>query len=373
MPAGHTIQTMKEIAIKQNGLCLSQVYYNIYTKLKWKCQLGHTWETKPKYILNGSWCPICKDTKLKIEFFKNYAERKGGKCHSTKYLNIRSKLEFSCKDRHYFEMSGEQIRKNQWCMKCSILEKSLGIKEFQKIAQSRGGKCLSTKYKNGHDKLKWICKEGHTWEARANAIKRGVWCPQCHVYYYEELCRTTFEQLFNAKFPKSKPPWLINSRGNKMELDGFNKNLQLAFEYNGEQHYKTLKFHKGKIDLERRKKDDSLKRKLCKENKIKLITITYKDNIKELPNLLEKKLKNLFEINYKIDINFNKVFEHKSKLDELKSIAANKGGVCLSDKYINVNTHLTWQCSNGHVWKAIPKTIKNGHWCMKCHLNKSKR
>ena len=39
------------------------------------------------------------------------------------------------------------------------------IEEMQKLAEERGGKCLSKKYRNRYSKLTWQCKEGHQWDA----------------------------------------------------------------------------------------------------------------------------------------------------------------------------------------------------------------
>jgi hypothetical protein len=56
----------------------------------------------------------------------------------------------------------------------------------------------------------------------------------------------------------------------------------------------------------------------------------------------------------------------KLTIDEMQQIAKEKDGKCLSTEYINIHTHLLWECSNGHKWKAIPKSVKRGTWCPIC-------
>lgn len=54
-------------------------------------------------------------------------------------------------------------------------------------------------------------------------------------------------------------------------------------------------------------------------------------------------------------------------LKTMQELAKNKGGKCLSSKYINAQTHLLWQCKEGHKWEATPHKIKNkGTWCPHC-------
>ena len=50
----------------------------------------------------------------------------------------------------------------------------------------------------------------------------------------------------------------------------------------------------------------------------------------------------------------------------MRRIAAKRGGKCLSKKYINAKTKLSWQCREGHQWHALPDSVKHGHWCFQC-------
>jgi len=56
----------------------------------------------------------------------------------------------------------------------------------------------------------------------------------------------------------------------------------------------------------------------------------------------------------------------KLDIGEMNEIAAARNGRCLSEYYINAKSKLTWQCNIGHIWDAIPDAIKFGTWCPHC-------
>lgn len=127
-------------------------------------------------------------------------------------------------------------------------------------------------------KVWWICAKGHSWLAKiANrtSIKNG--CPVCSVSKRETEVRSVFEKILNTSFPKSKPPWLVNPETKKqLELDGFNSDLNLAFEYDGEWHYLPALKNSNHIDeLIKQKKRDAIKDILCKQNQIVLVRVPY--------------------------------------------------------------------------------------------------
>src|SRR6185295_4366680 len=102
---------------------------------------------------------------------------------------------------------------------------------------------------NDFDVYLWLCKNGkHQWYAPYKTQKRKFeWCPLCFHFKGEQSARYIFENLLGKKSPSCKPSFL-----NGMQLDGYNEELKLAWEYNVVQHFsENPMFHKqGKIDLD---------------------------------------------------------------------------------------------------------------------------
>ena len=53
-------------------------------------------------------------------------------------------------------------------------------------------------------------------------------------------------------------------------------------------------------------------------------------------------------------------------LCDMNDFVKERGGVCLSDRFIGIMHKYEWKCSQDHTWKARWKSIKEGTWCPKC-------
>jgi hypothetical protein len=312
---------MQQIALSRGGQCLSSEYKSANNKLRWRCSMDHEWEATASSVQNkGTWCPICCYDKvsstlsLGLEEMQTLALERGGDCLSTEY--------------------------------------------------PRGNK----------KKIRWRCSEGHEWESTPAAVKHaGQWCPICSTGLGERFCRGMFEAIFSETFSKARPDWLRNSRGNLMELDGYSEILGLAFEYHGVQHYKTTNFFHRKSPLERRIQDDIEKKRLCEKNGVILFEIPHtverallQQFIYERCSALAVPIKEIPSINLaKVD------YYPKRRLAEMQEFAALRGGECLATHYVTIVTPVMWRCSQGHIWSCKFHYIKNkGQWCPECAGNK---
>ncbi len=94
----------------------------------------------------------------------------------------------------------------------------------------------------------------------------------------EAKCREVLEEMFGVPFPSvMNLPWLRNPKtGRHLQLDCYNADLGLALEYHGHQHYEFPNhYHKSKQEFEAQVYRDTIKRQLCDQNGVYLITVPY--------------------------------------------------------------------------------------------------
>ena len=270
-----TIERMKCFAATKGGFCDSEEYLGLKTKLRWRCRRGHCWSARPTNLIHsGQWCPECAgNQRLGLVKMQSVAAQRGGKCISESFKSTVCKMQWECSCGFRWYATPKNILKGRWCPKCSG-RLSPCIEDARHLALSRGGVCLSKHVSRTSQTLQWQCKKGHQWHASFNNVKsRQSWCPHCREWKREEECRSIFESIFNCGFPKARRVF-----GTRLELDGYNSELKIAFEYNGEQHYKTGKlFNTSEEELRKSQTRDRQKLSLCRDNGVLLVVVTYKD------------------------------------------------------------------------------------------------
>jgi len=325
-------------AEERGGRCLSTEYVNATTKMKWECSQGHIWEAISSSVINNNrWCKICADIKNGekcrlnngLEKCQKRAEENGGRCLSTEYLGAHKKLEWKCSEGHTWEATASSvINGNKWCKKCSDKRVAKantlkdGLAKCQKVAEDKGGRCLSTEYLGAKIKLEWECHKQHTWDAIPDNVVRGIsWCPKCA---YERI-------------------------GESLRLkDGLEKCQKIA-EANG-----------GRcLSTEYITNDTKLKWE-CSQGHIwettPLIVINSNGWCKKCSD--------------------KKMAEDRiltNGLERCQNVAKSRDGKCLSTEYLGAKIKLEWECHKQHTWRATPDTIiNNDTWCPHCTNSVSK-
>lgn len=340
-----TIDVAQHVAEERGGRCLSTSCLNSHDRLTWQCHQGHVWEALFYAVKNGGdWCPICPVAVLESLALTLVKSRGGSVLSGLPTTSKRTKLLLLCAAQHKFERCIYNLQMGAWCPQCT---RGWADREYcERLAESRGGAFLS-QFDSPTAKYRWRCGEGHEWLATprycaltwcatctqlqrgSKALKRFIdhiegfagrcdantwlgsghryqvtckyghsfaltpnelrsskWCPVCRCLR-EEICREVLERLTGEEFPRCRPAWLIGQSGRRLELDGYSEKLRLAFEYNGAQHYKRVRFYfpsnsgvkqsmKLTLDgFEQQQKRDAHKRRLCDEQGVDLIVVPY--------------------------------------------------------------------------------------------------
>ena len=312
---------------------------------------------------------------LMIDRLQAIVAVKSGWFNHSEYKNKRTPVTFKCNEGHVWRTQAQTVLRGSWCRICWEKNKAGkhlkldGLKQANEIAVARQGQCLSVEYTGANLPLHWSCINKHQWFAALSDVKRGTWCPHCSGGVRERLCRYYIEEITQFKFPKAKPSWLKNERGNLMELDGYCEQLSIAFEHQGEQHYRAIKhFNRRDETLAQRQEDDQKKRNLCNSNGVDLIEVPFDVDENDLHEWIKNyisKIRPSLALSGDVE---RKNYVPSNELSELKEVARNKGGECLSDVYQGTQGSHEFRCSDGHVWTTTASLIKQGTWCPVCKL-----
>lgn len=360
----------------RGGTCLSKEYINARSPMVWECAKGHQWQATLGKIRSGQWCGICRREiaanrlRLTMSDVQARAAEKGGRCISTAYGGTAgTPLEFECGAGHRWWASPNTIQRS-WCPHCA--GKIVTLDDLKAIANARDGYVVSDQYFGDNRRLLWRCSLGHEWRATPGSIKSGCWCPQCSAGLGERLCRTAFEAVFEADFPSSFPEWLRLGGRTKWQLDGYCEALSIAFEHHGTYHYRVDGvYSKDEAALLKRQHDDRKKADLCRLNGVTLLTVPEVPRLLPIEQLVpfivrEAQAAGLLVPNPHVVPEWNKAYSQRDPVKMLQEIAAQKGGVLLSEHYFGSGKPLAWRCNRGHEWWANPNSIQQGTWCPYC-------
>jgi len=262
--------------------------------------------------MSGNGCRECKKERLSNEFRQNIdlLIEDFKKIHDSKYdysliskenyKNNLSELPIICNVHGVFFQTAGNHKSDHGCPKCQIekranlkrnkLEDIIAILEMIHGTDKYDFSLISEQnYKNRKSKVPIICKEHGIFYKSFDDLSKMTNCPRC--LKVSKLEQRTEKWLIDNHFDYEKQKRFGDCKGikNKLPFDFYISKLNLNIECDGRQHYEPVQFGGCSIQkalecFEIIKTNDSIKNKYCLDNNIKLLRISYKDNLIEKLN-----------------------------------------------------------------------------------------
>lgn len=297
-----TLDFVKNFCNKKGGKCLSNEYINSYTKLSFECKRGHKWKARFDTLLYyDCWCRKCQLIELHDKMYKTickFVKSKNGTVLISRkdYINSNMLIPVRCKNGHTWNMNyGNSVILGRWCPICNggVL---LNEHQKDKLRKEIISKLFSLKYslksplssiKSCESKFNVSCDKNHIFTTSLSRLRSSRRCPFCEDSVGERYFRLSMQKLFASDFNTVRPKWLKINQG-RCEIDGFNENLGLGFEYQGEQHFSKVDlFHRNKT-LEEIIETDRKKRIIFNKRGLLILEPTYKLRLEDFDEFILK-------------------------------------------------------------------------------------
>jgi very-short-patch-repair endonuclease len=245
-------------------------YKNNSSILKFKCENGHEFEMQYNNLLNRKFCRICENSSFPItkEYANEFVENRGYEL--IKFIDSQSNITIKCQEGHVTKIGWDRFKIGQECVKCT------------------GNERFNFNYKNTHQKLDFICKDGHEGSMSLHSVLAGHGCSACR---FTKATQTmvnngTVNTSKQQKFIHSIIGGKLNFQINKFVLDIAYPNEKIYLEYDGGGHF--LEVILGGTSIEKFKRKELIRSKILQEKGWKEIRIVSKlDRIPTKDKLLE--------------------------------------------------------------------------------------
>ena len=369
---------MKEHAEKKGGKCLSIRYINAHTKLQWQCSCKYKWEARPANILKGHWCPKCGGSlRLTIKKLQEKALSKGGKLISKEYKNNKDKLEFLCSEGHKFKLlTNNFYNKDHWCPDCN---QHFGERICRLVLEEIFNEDFPPSYPI------WLKNSrGNQMEFDGYSEKNNLAFEHQGEQHYSDKTHYLFtkQSLEQRKKDDRRKKYLAKKNGvmliiipqvgNRLKHDDvvsfiIKKLRAIGFKIPKRKekiklNYKAAYQKKGVKKIEEAKKTAEIKKGL-------LLSEYWMGSEKELLWECEKGhqfamiLRSVKKGGWCSEC---QPVRNRYTIEDMKNIAHDRNGECISRKYFGAHELLKWKCENGHKWENTPTNIRKGQWCPHC-------
>jgi len=248
---------------------------------------------KPKNHLCGYGCQKCAGKNRSTDDYIYEAKLVHGDKYDYSLVNYKdtiTKIKIVCCDHGMFTIRPSEHLFGYKCPKCNkmfVNTKSF-IKRAKLVHDDKYDYSL-VDYVNAVTKIKIICPKHGTFMQRSGDHLVGRGCPHCNESK-GELVITNYLKTKGFEFIREKK--YDNCRGYKRTLpfDFYLPDYNALVEYDGEQHFKPLKYWGGEEGFNRQQINDNIKNEYAKNNNINLLRIRF-DEYKNINEILDKNIK----------------------------------------------------------------------------------
>jgi nucleoside-diphosphate kinase len=271
-------------------------YINIKEKIIIVCKIhGEFVQTPDKHLRHG--CPNCGKLQSKatniLNHFNNLID-KFNKIHnnlydysSFKYSGIKKEAIIICKIHGEFKQTAHKHLIGHGCSKCKG-----GVKYSLETFIEKAIKKHNNKYNydfvnyiNSKTKVKIVCSKHGPFEQTPNNHLYGKGCKKCKKSKGEVLI-TEILNISNILFEEQKR-FIDCKYVNELVFDFYLPKYNICIEYDGEQHFKKFRFENDETDLQLRILRDKIKEQYCLLKNIKLFRFNYKQNKREIKQIIK--------------------------------------------------------------------------------------
>ena len=323
-----------------------------------------------------------------------WARENGGVCEAvwqeTRNGCRQTRARFRCSCGYVWAAGASgTVTGKTWCTRCRRRECTqrrgqiiATIDNVRKLCEPLGYELhTTTAIHSEADAFRLKCTHcGRIWGSTFRQLKDGHGCPYCRPYGdMENRCRVIFETLFKGPFEKCRP---FKQHDSYLELDGYNSDLKIAFEYDGPQHREggyTFRTTKKQRTIKER---DNEKEQRCRDANIRLFRIGDLEAKREtLVDIIMGKLRSagtrfvepdyetLIRLRTPTDPLYRRAYG-KNYLQRLREVCAGRGGRLLSEVWAGCAQRYDIVCGKGHLFSAVYNNVgRLKSWCPVCGLD----
>lgn len=271
-------------------------YVKGYEKVKFKhTKCNNTfWMTPNHFLVDHRRCSYCNhgNAKSPEEFAKEFCKVAGKHyMQLTAYHRSHEKIKVihvDCGNKYWVDPDSF-VNGGRRCPKCyGNIRKT--IKQFrEEVSTLTHGEyaCVSKYYVNNRTNVEikhLVC--GNKYKVTPHDFVEGNRCPYCKQSKGERLVQSILEKNGVPYEIQKRFKWCRRENGSYLPFDFYLPNMNMCIEYDGIQHFKSVKYFGGKKKLLSQQDRDNFKNRCCLSKKISVIRVPY--NLS--PDLVESKL-----------------------------------------------------------------------------------